>query len=134
MPKDKDTVTYLITKTDGSEFQIDIPSAYRVTFGPAFVGGGPQVNGKIPMALRFYESEKAQRAIFTDVASFRDMSIPMRIKQVKTQTKHGFVEFEGVRKQTTFQASTSEWIDPDNSDDKPKLLNMPTDAEILGEE
>ena len=125
--------TLLITKNDGSELQIDIPVTYKVTFGPAFVGGSEKITGRIPMALRIYETDKMQLAIFTDVSSFRDMAIPIRQKKVNTQTKDGFVECEGVRKRTTFQATTFDWVNPDESD-KPKLIERPTDIEIFGKE
>lgn len=60
-------------------FEIVVPEAWKVTFGPVSVGGG-RVNGEGAgsMALRFYEDDKRQRAIFTGVRSFRDLSIPIR--------------------------------------------------------
>lgn len=122
--------TLLITQKNGDETQIDVPETWKITFGPAVVGM-PKSEGRVPMALRIYETEKLQRAIFTDVTSFRDMSIPIRVKKVNVQEKDGFMECEGVRKRTTFQASTTEWINPDEEvEDKP-LLTMPTDAEMF---
>lgn len=124
--------TLLITKTNGEEIQVDIPATWKVTFG--LLAPGKDANsGKV--ALRIYEKETMQRAIFVDVAAFRDMSIPMRVKRVNVQEKDGFVECEGVRKRTTFQAKTSEWVNPDEeTENKPKLLAMPTDTEVFGED
>lgn len=129
--KDTETRTLLITKQNGDEIQVDIPVHWKVTFGPAFVNHGPKMEGRIPMALRIYESDKMQRAIFTDVVAFRDLSIPMRIKQVKTQSKDGFMECEGVRKRTTFQATTHEWVNPDEKASDTKQLDMPKDSEMF---
>lgn len=129
------TRTLLITKTNGDEVQIDIPESYKVTFGPAFVTTKEEISGKkVPMALRIYESDKMQLAIFTDVVGFRDMAIPIRVKQIKNQTKQGFVECEGVRKHTTFTATTSEWVNPDaTTEEKPKLISRPADSEMFEE-
>ena len=85
---------------------------------------------KIPVALRFYENETKQRAIFTDVVSFRDMSIEIQEEIVNTQTKDGYVECDGVRKRTTFEASTREWVNPDTYEDNKLLPAPPSDEEI----
>ena len=83
-PENTDNLrTYLIVHEDGTRRKITIPSTWRVTFGPAARGGNmPKRPGgpsyKMPMALRFYENDTQQRAIFTDVVSFRDMSIPIQ--------------------------------------------------------
>ena len=122
--------TLLVRKKDGSEFQIDIPEEWKVTFGPIAIGASKS-DGRIPIALRIYETEKLQRAIFTDVDSFRDMSIPIREKHVNVQTKDGFVEVDGSRKRTSFQAQTFEWIDPDDTPEGGKLLSMPSDQEVF---
>jgi hypothetical protein len=127
-----DEKTYLVTKIDGSEFQITVPETWKVTFGPA-TKGNTSYSGeqrlKMPMALRFYESETKQRAIFTDVVSFRDMSIKIKIKKNRVQEKDGYMECDGVRKRTIFQATVSEWIDPDEV--KPELPMLPSDKEMF---
>lgn len=138
--QDNETRTILITKTDGEEIQVDIPANWKITFGPAVANAGKaRMEGAttgyrmMPMALRLYESEKMQRAIFTDVASFRDLSIPMRVKKTRVQEKDGFMECEGVRKRTTFQAKTHEWVDADvEAKQNPPLLDMPDDEEVFG--
>ena len=119
-----DDTVYLITHEDGTERKITVPSAWKVTFGPAARGAnkaGGGANYKVPLALRFYENETKQRAIFTDVVSFRDLSIKIEVKRKSVQEKHGFMEYEGQRKATTFQATTEEWINPDEIKEVPQL-------------
>ena len=82
------------------------------------------------MALRFYENSDKQRAIFIDVVSFRDMSIPIEQEITKVQEKEGYMECDGVRKKTTFSAQTSEWINPDEVAILPAL---PNDKDIFDE-
>lgn len=107
---------YLILHKDGTERKITVPDDWKVTFGPVCVPrGGEKYGGgsSMPLALRFYESDTKQRAIFTNVASFRDLSIKTEVKKVTVSEKNGFVECEGQRKATIFQAKTEEWVDPD---------------------
>lgn len=122
--------TYLIVHEDGTEKKITVPDDWKVTFGPAVKGGnGKHNNFKMPMALRFYESENKQRAIFTDVVSFRDTSIKIVEKRVNVQEKEGFFECEGIKKQTIFQARTTEWIDPDKVVEE--RVQLPSDSSIF---
>lgn len=83
---DSEIRTYEI-KQGNERFRIDVPANWKVTFGPLspgskFGGGG--------YALRLYESETKQRAVFVDVSSFRDLSIPYRkyVKNVKSRAEH----------------------------------------------
>jgi len=124
--------TLLITSKDGTETQVDIPDGWFVTYGVAAVGI-PKSDGRIPMALRIYENKDHQRAIFTDVINFRDMAIPIRVKKVNTQEKDGFMECDGVRKRTTFQAKTTSWINPDEPETGKPLLGMPDDSEMFSQ-
>ena len=124
--------TLLIKKKDGQEIQVDIPEEWKITFGPIVVGAS-KTDGRIPIALRIYETEKLQRAIFTDVESFRDMSIPIREKRIDVQQKDGVIEVDGNRKRTIFEARTSSWVNPDEEVSSASLLQMPKDAEIFGE-
>jgi hypothetical protein len=107
--------TYLIEFKNGKRQKITVPSSWKVTFGPAVAGANKADDrGRtIPMAIRFYESENKQRAIFTDVASFRDTSIEIVEEQINIQEKQGFVEVDGQRKATSFRAETRDWVNPD---------------------
>lgn len=125
--------TYIITHEDGTRRRVTVPESWKVTFGPAVAGESKSSNGnrfKMPMALRFYETKDKQRAIFTDVVSFRDSSIKIEEEKVSVQEKEGYVEFEGTRKKTIFQAKTKEWVDPDIEQGQ-KLL-PPSDTELFG--
>jgi hypothetical protein len=129
--------TYLIEFENHRRQRITVPDNWKVTFGPAVAGANkptPGYNHKMPMALRFYESAEKQRAIFTDVVSFRDTSIQIEEERTNTQEKHGFVEVDGTRKATTFQATTKEWVDPDAENEASNKPLLPTDSEIFGEE
>ena len=126
--------TYIITHEDGTRRRITVPEEWKVTFGPATRGdrGGNRPGTlKMPMALRFYESETKQRAIFTDVTSFRDASIKIEEEKVRVEEKDGYTECEGVRKRTTFQATVKEWINPDTEQEIPLL---PSDSSIFDNE
>ena len=125
--------TYLVRFENGTEQKITVPDSWKVTFGPAARGprGGVGIsthNPKMPMDLRFYESDTKQRAIFTDVVYFRDTAIKVEEKKVNIQEKEGYMECEGTRKRTTFQARTTEWVNPDIVSETPLL---PSDAQIF---
>ena len=129
----EDEVTYLIIHEDGTERKITVPSNWRVTFGPAARGSHGAKYGstlKMPLCLRFYENETKQRAIFTDVVSFRDLSIKTEIKKVSVQEKQGFMECDGKRKATTFQAVSEEWVNPDDLTKTPALPDSPNVKEF----
>jgi hypothetical protein len=95
----QDTTTYLVEKRD-EKLKITVPSDWKVTFGPVAVGSGKQPRnygydaGNGSMAIRFYESDTKQRAIFTGVTGFRDLSIPVEKwepsekKQIKAEKDH----------------------------------------------
>ena len=122
--------TYLIRFQNGKEQKVTVPESWKVTFGPAARGNNATSKHtyKMPLALRFYENEKKQRAIFTDVASFRDTSIQIEEKVVRKQEKDGFMECDGVKKATKFSATVEEWVNPDRIQIQPAL---PDDTEMF---
>lgn len=127
----EEMVTYLIEHENGIKRKITVPESWKVTFGPAVKGNRANSNPhgpKMPMALRFYESDTKQRAIFTDVVSFRDMSIKIEEEVINIQEKDGYYECEGKKKRTTFQAKTREWVNPDAVSDMPLL---PKDSTVF---
>lgn len=67
----------IVTDHDGT-YELEVPDSYRVTFAPVFMGDKGYGGGKKEMALRFYEAENKQRAIFVGVKSFRDLSLPLK--------------------------------------------------------
>lgn len=125
-----DEKTYIMIRDNGTRAKITVPADWKVTFGPAARGDGAARNGsnKMPMALRFYESETKQRAIFTDVVSFRDADIQIQEEKVSIQEKEGYMECDGKKKRTIFQAKVREWVNPD-IENTPAL--MPPDGEMF---
>lgn len=71
---------YLVERKGLPNLKITIPEAWKVTYGPVAVGQSKFMNQAMPLALRFYESDTKQRAIFTDVTGFRDLSIEVKEK------------------------------------------------------
>jgi len=127
--------TYIITFANNLRKRITVPADWKVTFGPAAKGANTYIDNrsrqyKMPLALRFYESDTKQRAIFTDVVDFRDSSIKIEEEKVRVHEKEGFMECEGVKKSTVFRASTKEWVDPDEPVADMALL--PLDSEMFG--
>jgi len=125
---------YIITHEDKTKRRITVPADWKVTFGPASrgenAGNRAGQHLKMPLALRFYESETKQRAIFTDVISFRDASIKIEEERTNVQEKEGYVECEGVRKKTIFSATVKEWINPD-AVSEPIIPLLPSDREMF---
>lgn len=66
-----ETTTYEI-ETNRGTYRITVPSTWKVTYGPV----SPGKFGDGGNALRIYEDEKRQRAMLTNVTSFRDISLP----------------------------------------------------------
>ena len=72
--------TYEIERKGGEKLRITIPSEWKVTYGPVI--GEMRHGGESGNVLRIYETKEKQRALFTRVEAFRDLSIPCE-KQVK---------------------------------------------------
>lgn len=123
--------TYIIEFANDKKQKITVPTKWIVTFGPAAAGVNKKTSGysgNVPLALRFYEG-KNQRAIFTDVVSFRDMSIQIEEERVNIQEKEGYVEVGGIKKSVTFQAKSTEWFNPDKVEAQ-KLLPPSSNIDI----
>jgi len=70
-----ETRVLLVERSRSERFKIEVPADWKVTFGsPGGNRGGFPDEGK---ELRIYEAENKQRACFTGVRSFRDLSIPV---------------------------------------------------------
>jgi hypothetical protein len=65
----------MLVETRKEKFKITIPADWKVTFGKPMQGRGYEDENS--RELRIYEAETKQRACFTGVLSFRDLSIPM---------------------------------------------------------
>ena len=125
-------ITYLVEFTNDTKKKITVPETWKVTFGPVVRSlANKNVSGdwrdKNPVALRFYESDTKQRAIFTNVKSFRDMSIKILEEEVTTKDKVGKMTIDGASKNVSVKAEMREWVNPDAEvpqRDQKKLLNI----------
>lgn len=90
MSEDVNMRTLLVkTRRDG-EFKVTVPDNWKITFS-AFQPGRGQGFGEEGNALRMYEGNSQQRACFTGVTSFRDLSI--KVEKLKV-TKNGKREWQ----------------------------------------
>lgn len=116
-PKAAGTTTYLLTLKNGNLQKITVPSAWKVTFGPIAPGSKSfESNGGAGMCLRFYEDQSKQRAVFTDVKSFRDMSIAIEERVTKTQQQRMKKQTPQGEKDFVVEAKVSQWVDPDREE------------------
>lgn len=106
-------ITYLIEFKGGKRKRITVPATWKVTFGP-LAPGGKNYNGESKLCLRLYETAERQRAVFTDVASFRDLGIHVeervvhrRNERAQRETPHGVKDF-------VVQAEYAEWRSEDD--------------------
>lgn len=76
-----DEVTYEITFTDRGPIRITIPTTWKVTFGALVPAKGGASLG--PHGLRIWEGTDKQRAVFANVASFRDLSLDIKVAAVR---------------------------------------------------
>jgi hypothetical protein len=104
--------TYLVTRKGGQDQKITVPSHWRVTFGPLNPGSKNIAANGAP-ALRFYEAENKQRAVITEVISFRDMSI--RVEEKRTNIKREVLskDTHGGKKDVIVEGRVEEWVNPD---------------------
>jgi len=81
------TRSILIELQDGGATIVeDIPANAKITFGPLAPGTrdyGPSRD----CALRIYTSQSNQLAVFRHVASFRDLSLSVRVREVERKTE-----------------------------------------------
>ena len=117
-----ETRDYILNCKHGKTKKVTVPAHWKVTFGPMVPGSKYE---QTP-CLRFYESANLQRAIFTDVESFRDASIPIVERVTKKQTKtHTQKTPEGDR-DVVVEARMTEWRDPDQDHDPDEeFLSLP---------
>jgi hypothetical protein len=73
-------VSLLVKRDRDQDFIVEIPAAWKVTFGAVNPGAPP--HGRDLHCLRIWEGEKL-RCVFCDVRGFRDLSIPLAIKVAK---------------------------------------------------
>lgn len=127
--------TYILELKDGGFRKVTVPDTWKVTFGPL----SPGARGESHLALRFYEGKELQRAIFTDVKTFRDASIPISEKVTRSKVMRDRKDAPGGSKDIIYEARVTEWRDPDG-EEKPtdSFLQLPAefteDFDKIGQE
>lgn len=108
------TRTYLVERKH-EKLRVTVPADWKVTFGPV-QPGREGYGGDRGYALRFYETKEKQRAVFTDVVSFRDLSLPVErlviSKEEKTTNKSG----RGHREHSLVAEASGEWVKDEELD------------------
>lgn len=120
--------TYILECNGGKQRKVTVPEDWKVTFGPLI----PGQQGAGTLALRFYEGKEKQRAIFTDVRTFRDADIPVLEKITKTQSKRHTKNTPEGAKDFIVEARVTEWRDADNPEEhtpSDEFLALPDDTE-----
>lgn len=123
--------TYLLIMKDGTKQKITCPTKWAITFGP-LCPGSKDFNGSSATSLRFRDGTH-QKAVFTGVESFRDMSMGIETEVNKTQqeTFYKHDDESGEEKQVIVEGTIKEWVNPDAptsrrtttpSSNMPKLL------------
>lgn len=106
------TTTYEIDTNEG-RYRVTVPASYKVTFGPVAVGGKLRGGGYGEpggsMALRIYESDTKQRAVFVGVRSFRDLSIPLMREHVQVEGSTEWVAAENLSTSNSKRVTKREW-------------------------
>jgi hypothetical protein len=107
--------TYIMDLFDGRQRRLTVPANWKVTFGPLIRASNDMKRGGVggTLALRFYESESKQRAIFTDVACFRDASLVVEEKVTKTKKQTLYKDSRGKKKAMQVEGRITQWVDPD---------------------
>lgn len=85
MTDELETKTYEIETTDQGRFRVTVPLAWKVTFGavvPSSKSVGSSYGGG-GWGLRFWEAQDRQRAVYSNVVSFHDVSIPTTYAAVR---------------------------------------------------
>lgn len=112
MSKTTDNKTYILTMKDGERQKVTVPADWKVSFGAMYPG---KEGNSGRSAMRFWEGNKEnQRAVFTDVESFRDDSIGIEVERVKTHEQGIQAHTELGDKTIIVRGEVREWINPDD--------------------
>lgn len=87
---DNGSTRTLLVERDFGTFKIEIPSNWKVTCGSP--GGNRGFDSGGNKELRIYEAENKQRACFTGVRSFRDLSIPYSVLVVSEEGEESWFD------------------------------------------
>lgn len=106
-PEDTGIVKYEIERTEGT-YRITVPAAWRVTYGLLHPGSKDRY-GQEGYVLRIYETDTKQRAVFTNVLSFRDLSIETERKVLNINGKREYASSSTTRKESSEQNVEVAW-------------------------
>lgn len=123
-PSEEMTVL-LLTMKDGTRKKVTIPSSYKVTFGPLVPGSKDGNNGYAGIALRIYAGKDQQKAVFTQVESFRDLSISIMEEKVETKSERYVREGDDSGEAINAEVKVTKWSDPDHPEEKPSREVQP---------
>lgn len=116
-PSEPAMKTYVLEKTNGQKSRVTVPAAWKLTFGPIWIPAKGNSH-ELKYALRFYEGNKEnQRAVFSDVKSFRDTSIQIEEQVTKTRAETYYKDTRNGRKAVQAEAKVTEWANPDAPDE-----------------
>jgi len=112
--------TYLLELKNGGQRKLTVPAGWKVTFGPTVPferkGSAGYRGDEGTWALRLYEKGDRLRAIFTDVRSFRDLSISVEEKRIRTKRQTIEKASSKGGKAVVAEAKIEEWVNPDDPD------------------
>jgi hypothetical protein len=109
------TRTYEIVTSTGRR-RITVPETYKVTFGAVVPGAKANGYSGGGWGLRIWESADKQRAVFSDVVSFRDLSIPVEVMAVRKFGDDDWFPDDGTAKAGTVERA---WKSIDEVKDAP---------------
>lgn len=134
-PKPEGEKTLLLTMRDGTQKKITIPREWKVTFGPLVPGSkDASVNSGGATALRLWSGSKGsevQHAVFTNVESFRDMSIRVMEQVTKTQTEHYRKADDENAEAVAVEVAVKEWVNPDEPKAAPEVQRTPERGRLI---
>lgn len=113
-----ETRTYEIVTTRGKQ-RITVPAEYKVTFGAVVPGAKATGYGGGGWGLRIWESTDKQRAVFSDVISFRDLSIPVEVAAVRKFGSEDWVLDDGTYTGKKAETVEKAWKNIDEIKDPP---------------
>jgi len=77
-----DEKTYEVVFTDGRRQRFTVPAAWKVSFG-AIVPSAKGSSSSGAWGLRVWEATDKQRAVYSGVTEFWDISIPVEVRAVR---------------------------------------------------
>lgn len=125
--------TYLLMMKDGTKQKVTVPSHWKVTFGNLTPGNNG--HNASPVSIRFYDGVH-QKAVFTNLESFRDLSIGIEEEVVKTQAETFYKDTPQGKRQVVMEGTVREWRNPDApvvaSEGPARLVAIPDALKTIG--